>query len=153
MLWLNIYLSCNYHAYEYVTFTLKIPYIYHCKWFFYLVCFPIREVQLFSEKTFICCTLFIFQTNAYYFFLGIKCILLCLYNSSASKCMINLSFSTMKANYYFCYLNWKQEDVDLMEHTGVNSYRFSLSWARILPSTYFNNNKKYNKQIKLNFIV
>jgi beta-glucosidase/6-phospho-beta-glucosidase/beta-galactosidase len=28
----------------------------------------------------------------------------------------------------------KQEDVDLMEYIGVNSYRFSLSWARILPS-------------------
>ncbi|KEH36808.1 glycoside hydrolase family 1 protein [Medicago truncatula] len=30
-----------------------------------------------------------------------------------------------------------QEDVDLMEHTGVNSYRFSLSWARILPKGRF----------------
>ncbi|RDY01604.1 Glucose-6-phosphate/phosphate translocator 2, chloroplastic [Mucuna pruriens] len=26
-----------------------------------------------------------------------------------------------------------QEDVDLMDYIGVNSYRFSLSWARILP--------------------
>ncbi|XVF87695.1 hypothetical protein PTKIN_Ptkin18bG0141200 [Pterospermum kingtungense] len=26
-----------------------------------------------------------------------------------------------------------QEDLDLMNHIGVNSYRFSISWARILP--------------------
>ncbi|XP_061347854.1 beta-glucosidase 47-like [Gastrolobium bilobum] len=30
-----------------------------------------------------------------------------------------------------------QEDADLMEYTGVNSYRFSLSWARILPKGRF----------------
>ncbi|KAK2447796.1 beta-glucosidase [Trifolium repens] len=30
-----------------------------------------------------------------------------------------------------------QEDVDLMEYIGVNSYRFSLSWARILPKGRF----------------
>ena len=28
----------------------------------------------------------------------------------------------------------KQEDQELMEDMGVNSYRFSISWARILPS-------------------
>ncbi|XLT89765.1 hypothetical protein HN873_011440 [Arachis hypogaea] len=27
-----------------------------------------------------------------------------------------------------------QEDVDLMQFLGANTYRFSLSWARILPS-------------------
>ncbi|TKY72136.1 Beta-glucosidase 47 [Spatholobus suberectus] len=31
----------------------------------------------------------------------------------------------------------KQEDVDLMDYIGVNSYRFSLSWARILPKGRF----------------
>ena len=31
----------------------------------------------------------------------------------------------------------KQEDIELMSSLGVNSYRFSISWARILPSTYF----------------
>nr|XP_004486131.2 beta-glucosidase 47 [Cicer arietinum] len=30
-----------------------------------------------------------------------------------------------------------KEDVDLMEYIGVNSYRFSLSWARILPKGRF----------------
>lgn len=28
----------------------------------------------------------------------------------------------------------KQEDVELMEDLQLNSYRFSISWARILPS-------------------
>ncbi|KAI9127696.1 hypothetical protein K1719_000689 [Acacia pycnantha] len=36
-----------------------------------------------------------------------------------------------------------QEDVDLMEYIGVNSYRFSISWARILPKGRFG---KLNKQ-------
>ncbi|XP_054787681.1 beta-glucosidase 46-like [Prosopis cineraria] len=36
-----------------------------------------------------------------------------------------------------------QEDVDLMEYIGVNSYRFSLSWARILPKGRFG---KVNKE-------
>ncbi|XVE51144.1 hypothetical protein DITRI_Ditri02bG0015600 [Diplodiscus trichospermus] len=30
-----------------------------------------------------------------------------------------------------------QEDFDLMNHIGVNSYRFSISWARILPKGRF----------------
>nr|KYP72854.1 Beta-glucosidase 6 [Cajanus cajan] len=30
-----------------------------------------------------------------------------------------------------------QEDVNLMHHIGVNSYRFSLSWTRILPKGRF----------------
>ncbi|KAI4295869.1 hypothetical protein L6164_035867 [Bauhinia variegata] len=30
-----------------------------------------------------------------------------------------------------------QEDVELMENIGVNSYRFSISWARILPKGRF----------------
>ncbi|KAL9270721.1 putative inactive beta-glucosidase 14 [Drosera capensis] len=32
-------------------------------------------------------------------------------------------------DHYHCY----QEDVELMAALGVNSYRFSISWARILP--------------------
>ncbi|KAG6695229.1 hypothetical protein I3842_09G086300 [Carya illinoinensis] len=31
------------------------------------------------------------------------------------------------------------EDVDLMDYIGVNSYRFSISWARILPNGRFGN--------------
>ncbi|GMY36930.1 beta-glucosidase 46-like isoform X1 [Fagus crenata] len=31
------------------------------------------------------------------------------------------------------------EDLDLMDHIGVNSYRFSMSWARILPKGRFGN--------------
>ncbi|XP_050371028.1 beta-glucosidase 47 isoform X2 [Argentina anserina] len=30
-----------------------------------------------------------------------------------------------------------QEDFDIMNYTGVNSYRFSISWARILPKGRF----------------
>ncbi|XP_004293271.1 PREDICTED: beta-glucosidase 47 [Fragaria vesca subsp. vesca] len=30
-----------------------------------------------------------------------------------------------------------QEDLDLMDYIGVNSYRFSISWARILPKGRF----------------
>ncbi|CAK8531069.1 unnamed protein product [Lathyrus sativus] len=45
-----------------------------------------------------------------------------------------------------------QEDVDLMKDIGVNSYRFSLSWARILPKGRFGNVNKagiayYNRLI------
>lgn len=42
-----------------------------------------------------------------------------------------------------CYDVSKQEDVDLMDYIGVNSYRFSISWARILPSKFFNHSKGY----------
>jgi beta-glucosidase/6-phospho-beta-glucosidase/beta-galactosidase len=31
----------------------------------------------------------------------------------------------------------KQEDRDLMDYIGVNTYRFSISWARILPGKFF----------------
>ena len=31
---------------------------------------------------------------------------------------------------------WKQEDINLMSSLGVNSYRFSISWARVLPSMF-----------------
>ncbi|KAK8974099.1 hypothetical protein V6N11_064587 [Hibiscus sabdariffa] len=45
-----------------------------------------------------------------------------------------------------------QEDLDLMQHIGVNSYRFSISWARILPKGRFGSVNKagimhYNKLI------
>ncbi|MCD7453230.1 beta-glucosidase [Datura stramonium] len=36
-------------------------------------------------------------------------------------------------SYYNRYL----EDIKLMENMGVNSYRFSISWARILPKGIF----------------
>ncbi|XP_075503015.1 beta-glucosidase 47-like isoform X1 [Primulina tabacum] len=32
-----------------------------------------------------------------------------------------------------------QEDIDLMENLGTNSFRFSISWARILPKGRFGN--------------
>ncbi|KAG8635232.1 hypothetical protein MANES_16G010500v8 [Manihot esculenta] len=38
-------------------------------------------------------------------------------------------------DHYHKYL----EDIDLMEYIGVNSYRFSISWARILPKGRFGN--------------
>ena len=37
-----------------------------------------------------------------------------------------------------CYAMTKQEDLYLMDLMGVNSYRFSISWARILPGKFFN---------------
>ncbi|XP_039016436.1 beta-glucosidase 18-like [Hibiscus syriacus] len=45
-----------------------------------------------------------------------------------------------------------QEDLDLMQRIGVNSYRFSISWARILPKGRFGSVNKagimhYNKLI------
>ncbi|KAH6790492.1 beta-glucosidase 47 [Perilla frutescens var. frutescens] len=38
-------------------------------------------------------------------------------------------------DHYHLYL----EDIDLMENLGVNSFRFSISWARILPKGRFGN--------------
>ncbi|XP_022716071.1 beta-glucosidase 46-like isoform X1 [Durio zibethinus] len=51
-------------------------------------------------------------------------------------------------DHYHRYL----EDLDLMNHIGVNSYRFSISWARILPKGRFGSVNKaginfYNKLI------
>ncbi|CDO99725.1 unnamed protein product [Coffea canephora] len=51
-------------------------------------------------------------------------------------------------DHYHRYL----EDLDLMEDLGVNSYRFSISWARVLPKGRFGNVnmagiKHYNKLI------
>ncbi|CAH8388479.1 unnamed protein product [Eruca vesicaria subsp. sativa] len=37
----------------------------------------------------------------------------------------------------FCDLLFRQEDLELMEDLGANSYRFSLSWTRILPNGRF----------------
>lgn len=34
-------------------------------------------------------------------------------------------------------LLWLQEDIELMTSLGVNSYRFSISWSRVLPSKNF----------------
>ncbi|GKV16054.1 hypothetical protein SLEP1_g26760 [Rubroshorea leprosula] len=43
------------------------------------------------------------------------------------------STGDVAADHYNRYL----EDIDLMDSIGVNSYRFSLSWARILPKGRF----------------
>ncbi|GLT29372.1 hypothetical protein SLA2020_042440 [Shorea laevis] len=43
------------------------------------------------------------------------------------------STGDVAADHYHRYL----EDIDLMEAIGVNSYRFSISWARILPKGRF----------------
>ncbi|KAG8385714.1 hypothetical protein BUALT_Bualt03G0073900 [Buddleja alternifolia] len=42
-------------------------------------------------------------------------------------------------NHLGCFDYEKQDDIDLMENLGVNSYRFSISWARILPKGRFGN--------------
>ncbi|CAA2998276.1 beta-glucosidase 47-like [Olea europaea var. sylvestris] len=38
-----------------------------------------------------------------------------------------------------CDENNKQVDIDLMENLGVNSFRFSISWSRILPKGGYGN--------------
>ncbi|KAK9227199.1 hypothetical protein WN943_012248 [Citrus x changshan-huyou] len=43
------------------------------------------------------------------------------------------SSGDVAVDHYHRYL----EDIDLMESLGVNSYRFSISWARILPKGRF----------------
>ncbi|KAK4258969.1 hypothetical protein QN277_005356 [Acacia crassicarpa] len=43
------------------------------------------------------------------------------------------SNADVTVDQYHCYL----EDVDLMEDVKINSYRFSISWARILPKGRF----------------
>lgn len=42
----------------------------------------------------------------------------------------------MKLIKLVCIDMRKQEDQDLMDSIGVNSYRFSISWSRILPSKF-----------------
>ncbi|RVW45883.1 Beta-glucosidase 46 [Vitis vinifera] len=42
-----------------------------------------------------------------------------------------------KACDVFGWSSMRQEDIDLMVSLGVNSYRFSISWARILPEGRF----------------
>lgn len=38
------------------------------------------------------------------------------------------------------------EDIDSMETLGVSSYRFSISWARILPSKNFMNSGCFQQE-------
>ncbi|XVF26002.1 hypothetical protein REPUB_Repub13aG0262700 [Reevesia pubescens] len=47
--------------------------------------------------------------------------------------VIDGSNGDIAVDHYHRYL----EDIDLMESLGVNSYRFSISWARILPKGRF----------------
>ena len=45
-----------------------------------------------------------------------------------------------------------EQEVELMKYLGINSYRMSLEWARIVPEPYTINDKvleKYHQQIKL----
>ncbi|MFQ6643832.1 hypothetical protein Gotur_017871 [Gossypium turneri] len=49
--------------------------------------------------------------------------------------VIDGSNGDVAVDHYHRYL----EDIDLMEPLGVNSYRFSISWARILPKGRFGN--------------
>ncbi|KAG8490572.1 hypothetical protein CXB51_013734 [Gossypium anomalum] len=49
--------------------------------------------------------------------------------------VIDGSNGDVAVDHYHRYL----EDIDLMESLGVNSYRFSISWARILPKGRFGN--------------
>ncbi|KAK8524348.1 hypothetical protein V6N12_029214 [Hibiscus sabdariffa] len=44
--------------------------------------------------------------------------------------IVDGSNGDIAVDHYHKYL----EDIDLMHSLGVNSYRFSISWARILPS-------------------
>lgn len=42
--------------------------------------------------------------------------------------------------HYYCWMNvcfcYWQEDVQLMAETGLEAYRFSISWSRLIPSTF-----------------
>ncbi|PQQ09828.1 hypothetical protein Pyn_27695 [Prunus yedoensis var. nudiflora] len=50
-------------------------------------------------------------------------------SASSSPFPSNFLLGTASSSY--------QEDLDLMSYIGVNSYRFSISWARVLPKGRF----------------
>ncbi|KVH91149.1 Glycoside hydrolase, catalytic domain-containing protein [Cynara cardunculus var. scolymus] len=55
-------------------------------------------------------------------------------SGGTNACVTVDSYSRMKVNISFCsFVNNYQEDVQLLKKMGVNSYRFSISWPRILP--------------------
>jgi beta-glucosidase/6-phospho-beta-glucosidase/beta-galactosidase len=48
-------------------------------------------------------------------------------------------------HHYLCpvlLFDW-QEDVRLLKEMGMDAYRFSISWPRILPSKYIQKLSKY----------
>ncbi|GJR27811.1 beta-glucosidase 46-like protein isoform X1 [Tanacetum coccineum] len=62
--------------------------------------------------------------------------------------IVDGSNGDIAVDHYHLYL----EDLELMEYMGINTYRFSISWARILPKGRFGNVniagiKHYNKII------
>lgn len=38
--------------------------------------------------------------------------------------------------YFIYFLNNIQEDVQVLKELGINSYRFSIQWSRILPGNF-----------------
>jgi len=42
-------------------------------------------------------------------------------------------------NIYVVNICDRQEDVKMLKEMGMDAYRFSISWSRILPSMYKNN--------------
>lgn len=55
------------------------------------------------------------------------------YSHKPGNGIIDGSNADIAVDHYYRYL----EDIDLMNSLGVNSYRFSISWARILPKGRF----------------
>ncbi|XP_039044042.1 beta-glucosidase 46-like [Hibiscus syriacus] len=55
------------------------------------------------------------------------------YSHKPGNTIIDGSNADIAVNHYHQY----QEDIELMHSLGVNSYRFSISWARILPKGRF----------------
>ncbi|MBA0871024.1 hypothetical protein Goshw_020275 [Gossypium schwendimanii] len=55
------------------------------------------------------------------------------YSHKPGNLIVDGSNADIAVDHYHRYL----EDIDLMHSLGVNSYRFSISWARILPKGRF----------------
>ncbi|KAA3478809.1 Beta-glucosidase 46 [Gossypium australe] len=55
------------------------------------------------------------------------------YSHKPGNLVVDGSNGDIAVDHYHRYL----EDIDLMHSLGVNSYRFSISWARILPKGRF----------------
>nr|GEW99220.1 beta glucosidase 46 [Tanacetum cinerariifolium] len=49
-----------------------------------------------------------------------------------SAALLPSLYCTLEVEKWACQIGW-EEDLELMEYIGIDTYRFSISWARILP--------------------